>query len=191
MEKNASRWIPYLALAVSIVAVALSVWSAWETRRYNRLSVTPAVHIRADSKGTFALINNGIGPARLEEVRFYYEGELSRPNRQFFEKITNDLNPPKDANVRWDILIGKNIHIAPGQERILYGFMTDNLPTPEAVHALNGTILSCSALLSDAQANFGTFVQYVFHQMPQTMPDFLPEDWPNRSTRSPRPGEAG
>lgn len=38
-------------------------------------------------------------------------------------------------------------------------------------------ILACDALLSNAQAHFGTFVQYIFHQQPQIMPDFLPNKW--------------
>ena len=38
-------------------------------------------------------------------------------------------------------------------------------------------ILACDALLSDAQSQFGTFVQYILHQKPQTMPGFLPDDW--------------
>lgn len=38
-------------------------------------------------------------------------------------------------------------------------------------------ILACDTLLSDVQSHFGTFVQYVLHQKPKTMPGFLPDDW--------------
>lgn len=38
-------------------------------------------------------------------------------------------------------------------------------------------IISSSSLLSDAQNHFGTFVQYIFHQQPQAVPGFLPDNW--------------
>ena len=44
-------------------------------------------------------------------------------------------------------------------------------------------ILSCDTLLTDAQAQFGTFIQYIFHQQPQTRPGFLPEGWRANDTQ--------
>lgn len=42
------------------------------------------------------------------------------------------------------------------------------------------SILVRDALLGDAEARFGTFVQYIFHQQPQTMPSFVPTKWQGR-----------
>jgi hypothetical protein len=46
------------------------------------------------------------------------------------------------------------------------------------------SILTCRVLLSDAQACFGSFVQYVFHQRPLNMPSFIPEAWQHPHKRS-------
>jgi len=45
-------------------------------------------------------------------------------------------------------------------------------------------IISSTELRSDAQAHFGTFVQYIFNQQPQVMPGFLPQAWRNGLGRS-------
>lgn len=37
--------------------------------------------------------------------------------------------------------------------------------------------LTRDALHSEIQSNFGTYVQYQFHQHPQVWPDFLPAEW--------------
>lgn len=38
-------------------------------------------------------------------------------------------------------------------------------------------VVSCEALLNDAQSRFGTFVSYIFHQQPQNMPSVIPATW--------------
>jgi hypothetical protein len=44
-------------------------------------------------------------------------------------------------------------------------------------------ILKCEDLLRDAQAHFGTFMSYVFHQQPQEIRTFLSEGWSGRPPR--------
>jgi Holliday junction resolvase len=46
------------------------------------------------------------------------------------------------------------------------------------------SILTCRALLADAQAHFGSFVQYVLYQQPVNMPSFVPEAWQHPHERS-------
>jgi Holliday junction resolvase len=46
------------------------------------------------------------------------------------------------------------------------------------------SILTCHALLADAEACFGSFVQYVFHQRPANVPSFVPETWQYPRKRS-------
>ena len=43
-------------------------------------------------------------------------------------------------------------------------------------------ILSCGTLLTEAQAYFGTFIQYIYHQQPLTRPAFLPDRWRAKDT---------
>jgi Holliday junction resolvase len=50
-------------------------------------------------------------------------------------------------------------------------------------------ILRCDDLLRDAQAYFGTFMSYIFHQQPQITPSFLPGGWAGRSAGSPAESE--
>ena len=45
-------------------------------------------------------------------------------------------------------------------------------------------ILSTEALLRDAQARFGTFMSYIFHQQPKEIPAFLPAGWKGRSAQT-------
>jgi Holliday junction resolvase len=47
------------------------------------------------------------------------------------------------------------------------------------------SILTSEALLSDAQAHFGSFMQYIFHQQPRQVPDFLPSTWKGRDSAGP------
>jgi hypothetical protein len=42
------------------------------------------------------------------------------------------------------------------------------------------SVLSCDSLLHDAEARFGTFMSYIFHQQPQEIPSFLPTNWRGR-----------
>ena len=40
-----------------------------------------------------------------------------------------------------------------------------------------GAVINSQDLLSQAQAHIGTFVRYIFHQQPQSVPQSLPERW--------------
>jgi hypothetical protein len=44
------------------------------------------------------------------------------------------------------------------------------------------SFLTCDALLADAEARFGSFVQYILHQQPQNLPGFFPKSWQGRET---------
>lgn len=52
------------------------------------------------------------------------------------------------------------------------------------------SVLRSNDLLSDAQANFKTFVSYVLYQQPQEIPSFLPKNWPGRELPSNSGGNA-
>lgn len=60
---------------------ALSIWQGWQTRRHNRLSVRPRLTSETnDDAGngfySIELINNGIGPALIEEFLVKVDGKV-------------------------------------------------------------------------------------------------------------------
>jgi len=66
---------------IALCALALSIWQGMQTRRHNRLSFRP--HLtpwtnRDAEKGfyTIELINNGIGPALIEEFLVKVDGKV-------------------------------------------------------------------------------------------------------------------
>jgi len=60
------------ALFVSVIATALALWSAWEQRKYMRLSVRPiAAIVKSDFENRIAvyLENKGLGPMLIRTFR--------------------------------------------------------------------------------------------------------------------------
>lgn len=79
---------------IALCALALSIWQGMQTRRHNRLSFRP--HLiswtnRDAEKGfyTIELINNGIGPALIEEFLVKVDGKVI--SGQGTEPIENGL----------------------------------------------------------------------------------------------------
>lgn len=58
-----------------------------------------------------------------------------------------------------------------GEERIHWKAVGKNLDA----------IVRSDDLLHDAQARFGTFLRYIFHQQPQEIPSFIPATWKGRA----------
>lgn len=70
----------YSAFIISVAAIAISVWSAIETRGHNKLSVKPNVIFvtqssSADPEIGIFVENNGLGPAQIMETRIYLDGK--------------------------------------------------------------------------------------------------------------------
>ena len=76
------RWIAKSGAGiVAVAAVGLAVWEGFENRRHNRLSVVPNIDAVRDFDmlaQTFALglVSSGLGPAVVQDVRLYLDGEL-------------------------------------------------------------------------------------------------------------------
>lgn len=74
-------WLP---LVISLCAISLTVFQAMSTRRHTRLSVQPRIDWRvmqdaATGSLAFSLVNVGFGPAVMEEVVMFFDGETLGP----------------------------------------------------------------------------------------------------------------
>jgi hypothetical protein len=70
----------HVPLFISILALALSIWSAVESRKHSRLSVRPEVSFFRDFKPTSKEVglyidNTGLGPAIIRDTRVYFDGK--------------------------------------------------------------------------------------------------------------------
>ncbi len=120
------------AIAVATLALLLTIWQGWQTRRHNRLSVRPSLeqfvtmNIRDGAEYyEFKLINKGVGPAVIKEWVLSFEGkEVSRGNARtynefWFEKID------KFANAKAGFIAPNNV-MEKGEERLMWSFNYDS-----------------------------------------------------------------
>jgi hypothetical protein len=79
-EKNAQAvsWAAITALVFSLCSLGLSSYQAYITRRAQRLSVTPRVHLdfsrNNTADATIHFINRGIGPAEVKALTVKLDG---------------------------------------------------------------------------------------------------------------------
>ncbi len=69
-----------VAVIIAAIAVLLSLWQIWATRRHNRLSVTPQlVHVinaeDTDEEWGMFLRNTGVGPAKIKKILIVVDGK--------------------------------------------------------------------------------------------------------------------
>lgn len=74
-------WVP---IVVSVSAISLTVFQAMSTRRHARLSVQPrldwSVSVGMGGEVTYALVNDGFGPAILQRLDLQLDGETVGPD---------------------------------------------------------------------------------------------------------------
>ena len=102
-EPKHRRFVPYIALAVSIVTAGILIWQGFETRDHYRRVVSPQVlayttnAVQNDPWGIF-LQNEGAGPAFVKLHRMTIDGVEKDPvdilNQIIAEKIIKDTNSP-------------------------------------------------------------------------------------------------
>ena len=79
-ESGIKSWAPYFALAVSLVAVFISIWQSYEARQHNRKTVMPQVLPYTTNDpfnhewGIF-LQNEGLGPAFVDFHKVTLDGK--------------------------------------------------------------------------------------------------------------------
>ncbi len=84
---------------IALLALGFSIWQGWQIRIHNKLSVRPhlTTWINTDAeKGyyTIELINNGIGPALVEEFLLKVDGKIiSGQGSEPIEKVLKIILP--------------------------------------------------------------------------------------------------
>jgi hypothetical protein len=85
--KSTLRWVGQSGAAIiAISAVSLAIWEGFENRRHNRLSVIPKVDAARDfdmlaQTFSFGFISAGLGPAVVQNLCFYVDGEKFYDNQ--------------------------------------------------------------------------------------------------------------
>lgn len=145
------RWLTETRLtsfAVGIAALALIVsgWTAWQTRKHNRLSVKPLAVFEwrafdEGREGAFYLSNYGSGPAIVTKYVIEFDGKKFESvwKRDFFETVHERIGIP--GNVTPLISnFGAKWAVPAGSEERLYGYMTDQAVPQELRDDLNNRL---------------------------------------------------
>ena len=88
-----------LAIAASFVALGISSWQAWDSRKFNRLTIDPYLQtnpkLTGDSETGLYLENAGTGTAFINKIDMFYDGKkynLTNDSSIDFFKAIN-VNP--------------------------------------------------------------------------------------------------
>jgi hypothetical protein len=97
----------YAALSISLIALATAVWSAYDTRVHDKLSLLPAPvwqaegSLEADEIG-LVLTNQGLGPLTLDQLRIYFDGKPINDWGPVMHELT-DAYADKDVTASWNL----------------------------------------------------------------------------------------
>ena len=74
------RMLQSVPLFISLLALSVSVYSSWETRLHNRISVRPIVFFKANANERngdlgLSVSNTGLGPAILSNLTIFLDGQ--------------------------------------------------------------------------------------------------------------------
>jgi hypothetical protein len=112
-----------MPLLVSLAALGLAVWSAYETRTHDRLTVMPFVDFSLDLVGPasekvgISLRNDGFGPAEIEETGVYLDGKAVGGWEPVQDVLRAFPGPHIDARWRW---LPAKTPLRAGERRFLY-----------------------------------------------------------------------
>ena len=113
----------YTPLFISLLALSLSIWSAYATRLHNRLTVRPIVTIGHDLVGPatdrvgISLKNDGFAPAAISDVALYLDGRRLK-NWEPVQDVLRAFPEPR-IKTRWRWLPA-NAALRPGEVKYLY-----------------------------------------------------------------------
>jgi hypothetical protein len=107
--KEASGYVP---IFISVLALAAAIYSAYTTRKHDRLSVKPSMYYFRELSPTeprigLSMVNNGLGPAIIEYTRFYVDGKLMNDWNEISAQMYKD-GILRGGNIKWNIMYGKD-----------------------------------------------------------------------------------
>ena len=147
---------------IALCALGFSVWQAAQARKHNRLSFRPHLTTwthRNPEKGFYAveLINNGLGPAVIEEFLLKVDGKrISGDGAESIEKALKIVFPNLSYQSHQSY-VAKGYSMVP-KERctvVAVQFLAPQLPSPEFVeHAFDR---------SDLKISYKSFYEELFY----------------------------
>lgn len=126
--EHTSKHVPLL---ISILALLLSIWSAFATREHNKLTVRPFVSFVYDQAGAasettgISLKNEGFAAAKIEKPTVFF-GEKMFTDWQFLKSELAKLPEPV-TRIRWRIL-PENSALREGDAKFLFSVDTADIP---------------------------------------------------------------
>ena len=103
----AERISSYVPILISVLAIAVSISSAYETRKHDRLGVKPYVHF--DTKGAHTdnevglfIENTGLGPAIMSNFTVYLDGKkMGKGSQIVWELVETRLSELYSTSSKW------------------------------------------------------------------------------------------
>jgi hypothetical protein len=89
----------YSSFVISICALALSIYSAWESREHDKISVQPRLEFSLVANQNLPEVgiyieNNGLGPAFLADMRIYLDGRRVGGWNDLANTVEAETNSP-------------------------------------------------------------------------------------------------
>jgi hypothetical protein len=121
-------WQIMVGVASSIIALCaltFTIWQGFLARKHNRLSVRPQLtswmenHISKNGYFKYTLINNGLGPARIEEFQVKVDGEdIVGERTERIEKASEKIFPKQKYTYRAEFSYFGKGHWIPAKEKV-------------------------------------------------------------------------
>ena len=129
-----------MSVVIAVCAIVISIWHGVQTRKHNKLSYRPHLTTWTHSvgeKGFYAvdIINNGLGPALIEDFVIKVDGEIISGNQT--EPIEKALKIifPNHKYISQHSFLGKGYSMAAKEKRTIVAVQFTNkpFPAPESV----------------------------------------------------------
>lgn len=128
-----SRITQYVPLFISVLALGVSLWSAYATRIHNKLTVRPMVTVALALAGPssktagLSIRNDGFAPALIRNPEIFLDGKKVN-DWNSVKELVNSLPGPR-ISPRWRLLAAES-GLRAGEDKYLY--MADSEEISEA-----------------------------------------------------------
>ncbi|MCH7763135.1 MAG: hypothetical protein IIB95_05260 [Candidatus Marinimicrobia bacterium] len=143
-DMNIGTWV---TIFIAIIALCFSIWQGWQTRKHNRLSVTPNIDIslpkRVRGNLGISIKNTGTGPAIIDAISIGVKGEILYlfPTEENYEKIFINLGLDKSISYRI-VTLNEGIYIEPRHVFYLIEFMNSKTLSKDAVQNVINVLMN-------------------------------------------------
>lgn len=129
-EKSPEKTLSIAAIAISLVAVALTGYQSWLSYQHNRVSLMPKLDWRFEYNRSndfvfqIRLINAGLGPAIISQASILIDGRslggLNAASCSAIDEWVGLTGIEHIGNSCWSMEQGEEIYMNPSEELILY-----------------------------------------------------------------------